>query len=481
MAIGRRHRLMSHAVRITEASPRLADLKLSWSTPVFTDEDGIGSLASLDQAGDAFVAVVQFTAEGPVVLGSGVMVGPGLVITATHVLDEFRAAGASPVFMTFLPEGARAWLPLDISAGSKPSAFDPHRTVTSDLSLVSCTLNSDPMEERPLALAPMKIGLPLIGDRLWAIGFRHQDISGRAALVSPMISSGLVTQAFPTGRGDRMSAACFEVDMETIGGMSGGAVVDKDGNLVGIVSSSLEGGPSYMTLIWDALGLRVKGPTPRLSLQPTVTLLGAQSWRLARIQGDVGRNPWGEITIHFSQAEARLLSASAPEAYPDDGRRQLTADERMAFMDEHGSELESLATEAVVDWLEGLPLDHVYTFLGAAQVPSDLFPGLSGFTIEDMEGAEDLELITAREGPGGSVAIEFFLRLQSYVWILEMPSAFAEAHAATLEAHFINIETEGRETRMERVQRAYFRATTRFDQTEGTFSEISVTSSAIIP
>lgn len=472
---------MPQAVRITEASPRLADLKLSWSTPIFTDDDGIGSLASLHQAGDAFVAVIQFTAEGPVVLGSGVMVGPGLVITATHVLDEFRAAGASPVFMTFLPEGARAWLPLDISTGSKPSGFDPHRRVTSDLSLVSCTLNSAPMEERPLGLAPMKIGLPLIGDRLWAIGFRHQDIRGSAALVSPMISSGLVTQAFPTGRGDRMSAACFEVDMETIGGMSGGAVVDVDGNLVGIVSSSLEGGPSYMTLIWDALGLRVKGPTPRLSLEPTVSLLGAQSWRLVRINGDVERNPWGEVTLHFSQEEARLLSASAPDAYPDDGRRQLTSDERMAFMDEHGSELESLATEAVIAWLDGLPLDHVYTFLGAAQVPAELFPGLSGFAIEDMEGAEDLELITAREGPDGSLAIEFFLRLQSYVWILEMPSAFAEAHADALEAQFINIETEGGETRMERVQRAYFRATTFFDQTDETFGEISVTSSAIIP
>ena len=472
---------MAHTARITETNPRLADLTLSWSTPIFSKEDGIGSLASLHQAGDAFVAVARFTAEGPVILGSGVMVGPGLVVTATHVLDEFEAAGASPVFMTFLPKAARVWLPLDISVISGPSAFDPHRQVKSDLSLVSCTLNSDAIEGTPLGLAPMKIGLPLVGDRLWAIGFRHQNISERAAWVSPMISSGLVTQSFPTGRGDRMSAACFEVDMETIGGMSGGAVVNADGDLVGIVSSSLEGGPSYMTLIWDALRLRVNGPTPKLSIRPTVSLLGARDLGLVRLKGDVVRNPWGEVTVHFSEDEARLLSASAPDAFQDDGRCPLTADERVAFMHEHGSELEDLATDAVVAWLEGLPLDRVHAFLTAAKVPADLLSGISGFAIEDLEVAEDLELISARAASDGSLEIEFFLRLQSFVWIIEMPQAFADTNATKLEEHFINIEKDNGEARMELVQRAFFRATIRFSGSDKAFGEVVVSSSAIIP
>ncbi|WP_142916619.1 trypsin-like peptidase domain-containing protein, partial [Klebsiella pneumoniae] len=68
-----------------------------------------------------------------------------------------------------------------------------------------------------------------------------------------MVSSGLVTAAFPQGRGERMPAPCIEVEMDTMGGMSGGPVVDSDGNVIGVVSSSFDGGPSYVTLIWDAL------------------------------------------------------------------------------------------------------------------------------------------------------------------------------------------------------------------------------------
>jgi hypothetical protein len=52
-------------------------------------EDGIGPMGSLHEAGDSLVAVAQFGDDGITILDSGVMVGPGLVLTATHVLDEF--------------------------------------------------------------------------------------------------------------------------------------------------------------------------------------------------------------------------------------------------------------------------------------------------------------------------------------------------------------------------------------------------------
>lgn len=232
------HHHLTHSVRITPANPALSDLDLSWKTGVFTAEDGKGPLRSLHEVGDALVAVARFDNEGATVLGSGVMVGsPGLLVTASHVLDEFPQEGSGPVFLTFLPDGARAWLPIDWATLSKPSEFDERRKVVSDISLVSCTLNSETHADLPHMLAPMQIALPLIGERLWAIGFRHQAIEDSAALVTPLISSGLVTAVYPNGRGEHMASPCFEVNIDTVGRMSGRAVVNADGNLVGILSS----------------------------------------------------------------------------------------------------------------------------------------------------------------------------------------------------------------------------------------------------
>lgn len=83
------------------------------------------------------------------IVGSGVMVAPGMVLTATHVIDEIEAAGETPVLLSFLPDAARAWLPIGFSTLSSPSAFYHDVTVSSDITLISCSLNSDALEAAP--------------------------------------------------------------------------------------------------------------------------------------------------------------------------------------------------------------------------------------------------------------------------------------------------------------------------------------------
>ncbi|AEI82989.1 hypothetical protein CNE_BB2p01780 (plasmid) [Cupriavidus necator N-1] len=140
------------SVRITEANPALATLRRSWVTAIYTNEDGIGSMGSLHEAGDALVALALMEEDGPTILGSGVMIGPGLVVAATHVLAEFKARNADPVLLTFLPDGARAWLPRESSTLTGPSVFGADRRIVSDVSLLSCTLNSEAHEHHPLTL-----------------------------------------------------------------------------------------------------------------------------------------------------------------------------------------------------------------------------------------------------------------------------------------------------------------------------------------
>src|SRR5882724_2136514 len=147
----------NYSALITIDNAALSELELSWRTAVFTAEDGIGPLGSLHEAGDALVAVARLEQDALTILGSGVMVGPGLLLTATHVLDEFPRDGGGPVFLTFLPGAARAWLPRDVVTVSGRSEFDESRKVVSDLSLVSCTLNSAALAEFPLMLAPMQV------------------------------------------------------------------------------------------------------------------------------------------------------------------------------------------------------------------------------------------------------------------------------------------------------------------------------------
>jgi len=244
-----------HRVVITEKNIELAKLELRWGRPAFTSDDGLGPLDSLYQASDAIISVARYVDGKFKSIGSGVIVGPGLILTATHVLEEFSCKESGPVLLSFLPENnARVWLPkatVNCSGPSRYQPWDSKSKIISDLCIMSCDLHSDALSEYPLSLIPMELCLPLPGTRLWAVGFRDGDFESDTTLVTPLVSSGLVSGCFPNGRGERMPSPCVEVDMETLGGMSGGPVFNEDGRLIGIVSSSFDGGPSYVTLIWD--------------------------------------------------------------------------------------------------------------------------------------------------------------------------------------------------------------------------------------
>lgn len=469
---------MSHTTKITEDNPALADLELSWSTVEFSAEDGIGPLRSLHEAGDALVAIASMDEDGATILGSGVMVGPGLLITATHVLEEFRRRRETPLFMTFLPSGARAWRPLDMSVWTMPSVFDELRTVYSDISLVSCTLNSEARAELPLMLAPMQIALPLIGERLWIIGFRHQMIEERAALVTPMISSGLVTAAYPNGRGELLASPCFEVNMDTVGGMSGGAVTNADGYLVGILSSSFEGGPSYVTLIWEALRLFVRGAVPKLQARAKISLLGAKQLGVVKIKGNVNRNPWGELAFKLSDEENMLLAESADGSTRRPG---LTEDERDQFLDEWGPELEGRGSEATIAALGRFSLPKVRDFIRMEGIPSHCLEAIQDFSVEDFEGIEDLEIISTNVVHPETIEIEYFFRMQMLIWTVEVSADAYRQYEADFRENFMNEKDNGATVSMELVQRGYFRAEATFDQEQKAFSDIVITSSAITP
>lgn len=286
-----------------------------WGRPAFTEDDGIGPLDSLHQAGDAIVSIAGYFDDKLISIGSGIMIAPGIALTATHVLDEFPRSGSGPVLLTFLPDGAgRAWLPTSTVTCSGASEFHmDERKVISDLTIVSCTLNSNAHATHPLSLAPMEMCLPLAGQRLWAVGFRHGEIDGNATAVSPLVSSGLVTSSYPHGRGERMRSPCVEVAMEALGGMSGGPVFNEDGRLVGIVSSSFDGGPSYVTLVWDSLRVSIDGLPQDIWESETSGLAEGMQLGLVQVKGKFKADEERNITLVLSDEEMQVLVSTKPD------------------------------------------------------------------------------------------------------------------------------------------------------------------------
>lgn len=313
----------THSATITRASDTSEEYRFSWPRPEFTAEDGIGPLQSLHQAGDSAIVLTAFDADGKqAAFGSGVMVGPGLMLTASHVLEHRPPGTTEPIGMAFLPdERARIWLPRESNCAVGEGKFRPFgappNRLKSDISLVACELYSDPYPEEQFMFAQLEAQLPLVGDRLWAIGFREGDRDDDAISLIPYVSSGLVTACFPHGRGSHMPSSCVEVAMNTFGGMSGGQVLNAEGRAVGIVSSSLESedgnGPTYVTLIWDALRLHVKGfwPTDRWP-EKDIDLFDAQELGLATIVGRVRKD--GIDIVMELDGEALRIVADGAEA-----------------------------------------------------------------------------------------------------------------------------------------------------------------------
>ncbi|MDH5835315.1 S1 family peptidase [Luteimonas kalidii] len=470
------------AVRITEDNLALTTLRRSWATAIYSDQDGIGAMGSMHEAGDGLAALVLLEEEGPTVLGSGVMIGPGLAVVATHVLDEFAARSAPPLLLTFLPDGTRAWLPRDRSTASGPSAFGSDRRIVSDVTLLSCTLNSDAHEHHPLTLAPLQVGLPLIGERLWAFGYRHGALQDAVALISPLVTSGLVTAVFPQGRGERMPSACIEVAMDTKGGMSGGPVVNADGDLVGIVSSSIEGGPSYVTLIWELLRLEVHSTLPLLAGRGDIDLFAAQQLGLVKLKGQIKRSRRGDATITLSKAEAELMAVSVELTSMVSSRpsgRFLDDAQLEEFQECWLSEMEKAAADAALVYLEELALASVRGFLAASGVPAECLAPIRAFSVEDFEGLEDLDLLSVWEDEDGTLTASCAFDLLSVVWTVEVPEADYLAKAGDYDAHFINIAIDGPTASMELVQRCHFEAALTLDP-EGEWStQSSITFSGV--
>jgi len=217
--------------------------------------------------------------------GSAVMVAPGLAITATHVIRDIleSEAGDTPVACIGVrPQG------LDIWSVSKANI-----TASDDLTFLSLVLQSSLTPDLHFSSLPITTRCPRQGEKLTIVGFRMPDIEeGDASFRAAgelYCSTGTVVAAYsPIRHPTLMPFPAIEIACGSLGGMSGGAVLDQAGMLMGVISKGWvteDGeGPTYAAWIINALNRTLEIPWPPGLYERSMHVLDLPK-QLMRIEG----------------------------------------------------------------------------------------------------------------------------------------------------------------------------------------------------
>lgn len=212
----------------------------------------------------ALLAVVISTPEGTRVMGTAVMIAPGLAITATHVFDESISdiqCGAASIFCVG-PTSTEVefWRVIEIS-------YAPNN----DIAYLSIQLASPiPASGRFRSIA-LTTRAPKPGETIHVIGFQFPKVAIDKQLVSMTgnlyAASGEAGNVyFPMRDSVLMPFPTIEIMCGSVGGMSGGAVLDEQGHLLGVTSRGFEtddlSGPSYAAWVVGGLDRKLKIPWP---------------------------------------------------------------------------------------------------------------------------------------------------------------------------------------------------------------------------
>jgi len=233
---------------------------------------GEGTLIGAELLGGFLLHVgVLEDREDLFVHGSAVLVAPGVAIWAKHVFEQsltaIKAQTAAIYCGSITENGLELW------QGTKLQLVD-----NSDLAILILKYVTFLPPGNGFRIAGMTARMPAVGARVAIAGFCSSDqvvsfsTEGVRVRGEVRLSLGSVTAQYPKGRGYLLPGPWFEVACHTQHGVSGGPVFDESGRVVGILSSGLDGGPSYVSLLWPALLTPVKGGWPPDSHAPGIAL-----------------------------------------------------------------------------------------------------------------------------------------------------------------------------------------------------------------
>jgi hypothetical protein len=258
--------------------------KLNFSSVLFSPNpaEGLHAIANWEFFRGAVLALRFGDREGQHLLGSGVIVAPGVVMAARHVLEteenRLRAGVCELICSGICEDGLSIWRCHQVTI-----------LENSDIALLMVRRASSSPEA--FYQATITTRMPRIGERIVMAGVRHHADRpvgmNRELNISLMVARGVVTARFERMR-DRflLPFPCFEVSCPAAGGMSGGPAFDESGFLLGLVSSSFYADvdcPRYLSLLWPALPEPISPDWPE-GFYPQQTTLLNMDRRICGIQ-----------------------------------------------------------------------------------------------------------------------------------------------------------------------------------------------------
>ncbi len=219
--------------------------------------------------------------------GTAVMVGPGIAMTARHVIEDFFANYDNRKFTLGKPTGSDRgtfWL-FALHPGSGAQwVVDLNYFLAEegpDIAFLYLKPDNEAAKERQHIFAPLSLNLPKIGETIFAYGFvdesnhlgKEPSISfGDGTKRVLVYSAGIIKEIHENYRDTtRMKFPCFQTNARYDGGMSGGPIFNLQEEVIGLVCSTLPAEDdsqehiSYGTLLWPALLIRLSIPFPNLS------------------------------------------------------------------------------------------------------------------------------------------------------------------------------------------------------------------------
>jgi hypothetical protein len=235
----------------------------------------------------ALLSVVISTVEEQVVVGTAVVVAPGLAVTATHLFDkqlsEILQGTATLTCMGPTSAGMELWRVRKLSSCKGD-----------DLAYMSIELASSILPGWRFRSIAVTTRAPRPGESVSLVGFHFPRMTREGsntirAYGNLYAAAGEVACVHHPIR-DRflMPYPVIEVDCGSLGGMSGGAVLDRQGYLLGVTSRGLETedgkGPSNCAWIIGGLNRQIEIPWPPGLYQQPIHILQIDQ-RAMRIEG----------------------------------------------------------------------------------------------------------------------------------------------------------------------------------------------------
>ncbi|RJX28582.1 MAG: serine protease [Desulfarculus sp.] len=207
--------------------------------------------------------------------GTAIVIGPFFAITAKHVFEDYWGRYHQKLLDSGKFEGSFSVQAVQIVQGNQGLLWNVNRIWLSpftDIAFIQLTPGSALAVQHKWRCPRINLLPPPPGSRIVGFGYHSSKIKieedSETVTVEwhdvPTTTVGQVIEIHETRRDERrLKFPCFRTNARFDGGMSGGPVFNDDGELCGLICSSMsfpdDGGhhTSYATTLWPAMGTMI--------------------------------------------------------------------------------------------------------------------------------------------------------------------------------------------------------------------------------